>query len=224
MSKIIEQRRDDPDAQAELLDTTRRVEKILADLAVLQAASKLYLLGEPAVLNDLALNDAQRPKVKELTARLGKRWLESFKDFGRLSPAERGRRVLEQARADEAEVNAVLTAPQQARLRQIGLQADGPGAFRDPEVVAALRLTPEQREGIRAIEDEAFFAMMRMMAPPTGPGGPETKPRDRPASERILALLTEVQARRWAEITGPPFQGALAPFPPPFGPPPPARR
>ena len=43
--EIIEQRRDDPDAQADLLDTKRRVEKILADLAVLQAASKLYLLG-----------------------------------------------------------------------------------------------------------------------------------------------------------------------------------
>ncbi len=42
--EIIAQRRDDPDAQADLLDTTRRVEKILADLAVLQAASKLYLL------------------------------------------------------------------------------------------------------------------------------------------------------------------------------------
>jgi serine/threonine protein kinase len=223
--EIIDQRGGDPDAQAELLDTTRRVEKILADLAVLQAASKLYLLGEPAVLDDLALNDAQRPKVKELTARLGKRWLESFKDFGRLSPAERGRRVLEQARADEAEVNAVLNAPQQARLRQIGLQADGPGAFRDPEVVAALQLTPEQREGIRAIEDEAFFAMMRMMAPPTGSGGPETQShRERPANERILALLTEVQARRWAEITGPPFKGALAPFAPPFGPPPPSSR
>ena len=223
--EIIDQRRGDPDAQAELLDTTRRVEKILADLAVLQAASKLYLLGEPAVLDDLALNDAQRPKVKELTARLGKRWLESFKDFGRLSPAERGRRVLEQARADEAEVNAVLTAQQQVRLRQIGLQADGPGAFRDPEVVAALKLTPEQREGIRAIEDEAFFAMMRMMALPTGPASPETQNhRDRPASERILALLTEEQARRWAEMTGLPFKGALAPFPPPFGPPPPSPR
>src|SRR5262249_17282563 len=32
--EFAEQRRDDPDAQAELLDTTRRIEKILADLAV----------------------------------------------------------------------------------------------------------------------------------------------------------------------------------------------
>jgi serine/threonine protein kinase len=222
--EIIEQRRDDPDAQAELLETTRRVQKILADLAVLQAASKLYLLGASDVHDDLGLSADQRTRVKELTARLGKRWVESFNDFSRLTPAERGRRVLEQARADEAEVNAILTRAQQTRLRQIALQSEGPGAFRDPEVVAALRLTPAQRDGIRAIEDEAFFAMMRTIGPPPpGAASPEPRPKERPANERILALLTEEQAQRWEEMTGPPFEGALKPFPPPFGPPPPPR-
>ena len=220
--EFIEQRRDDPDAQAELLDTTRRVEKILADLAVLQAASKLYLLAAAGVHDDLGLNDEQRMKVKELTTRLGKRWIDSFNEFGRLSPAERGRRVLEQSRGDEAEVNAILTAAQQARLRQIALQSDGPGAFRDPEVVAQLRLTPGQRDGIRAIEEEAFFARMRTM----GPGGPppsgaDAGPKERSPNERILGLLTQEQARRWEEMSGAPFQGVLAPFPMPFGPPPP---
>src|SRR5262249_61072486 len=57
--EFIDQRRDDPGAQAELLDTTRRVEQILADLAVLRAAGKLYLLGQPAVLDDLRLDEAQ---------------------------------------------------------------------------------------------------------------------------------------------------------------------
>ena len=219
--EIIEQRRDDPDAQAELLDTTRRVEKILADLAVLQAAGKLYLLGQTAVHDDLGLDGGQRKRAKELTARLGKRWMESFNDLGRLSPAERGRRVVEQARADEAEVNAILTAAQQTRLRQIGLQADGPGAFRDPEVVAKLRLTAEQRERIRAIEDDSFFGWMRMAGFPPRPGGGPEPPMDRPANERILEALTADQVLRWKEMTGEPFKGSLLPSPPPFGPPPP---
>ncbi len=219
--EIIEQRRDDPDAQAELLDTTRRVEKILADLAVLQAAGKLYLLGQTAVHDDLGLDDGQRKNVKELTARLGKRWMESFNDLARLSPAERGRRVVEQARADEAEVNAILTGTQQARLRQIGLQADGPGAFRDPEVAAELGLKPEQRERIRGIEDDAFFSWMRMAGFPPHPGGGPDPSKDRPANERILEALTADQVLRWKEMTGEPFKGSLLPAPPPFGPPPP---
>ena len=48
------------------------MEKILADLAVLQAASKLYLLCQHAVLDDLRLDEQQRTKMKALTARVGK--------------------------------------------------------------------------------------------------------------------------------------------------------
>ncbi len=220
--EIIEQRRDDPDAQAELVDTTRRVEKILADLAVLQAAGKLYLLGQTAVHDDLGLDDGQRKKVNELTARLGKRWMESFNDLARLSPAERGRRVVEQARADEAEVNAILTGAQQVRLRQIGLQADGPGAFRDPEVAARLQLSTEQREQIRAIEDDAFFSWMRMTGFPPHPGGGPDAVKEPPANERILEALKADQVLRWKEMTGEPFKGSLMPSPPPFGSPPPS--
>src|SRR5262249_28980638 len=107
--EFIEQRRDDPGAPAELLDTPRRREKNLADLAVLRAASKLYLLCQPAVLDDLGLNEEQRGRMKKLTARVGKQWRESFQDIGRTLPAERWRRAIEQARDNEADVNAILT-------------------------------------------------------------------------------------------------------------------
>src|SRR5262249_5071142 len=65
--ELIEQRRDDPGAQAELRDTTKRVEKIVADLAVLRAAGQLYLLAQPAVVEDLRLDERQRERMKDLT-------------------------------------------------------------------------------------------------------------------------------------------------------------
>src|SRR5262249_7054640 len=142
-------------------ETKRRVEKILADLAVLRAASKLYLLCQQVVLDDLRLNEAQRAKMKELTARVGKQWVDSLDDIGRVPQTVRRRRLTRHAWANEAAVNAILTPRQQARLRQIGLQSEGPGAFRDPEVVAELKLTAGQRERIRTIEEEALFAWMR---------------------------------------------------------------
>jgi serine/threonine protein kinase len=206
--EFVEQRRDDPEAQAELRDTTRRVQTILADLAVLRAGSKLYLLCQPNVLADLRLNEAQRAQVKELTARGGKWWMESLKDLGRLSSAERGRRALAHARANEADLAAILNPAQQARLRQIGLQSEGAGAFRDPEVVAALKLTAQQRKRIRAIEEEAFFRWMR-----TAWGGPATARKARPARERILEVLTGEQRRRWRRMAGRPLKGGAAPFP-----------
>jgi serine/threonine protein kinase len=215
--EFLEQRRGDARARADLLETKRRVEKILADLAVLRAASQLYLLCQPGVLHDLHLDDRQRPKVKEFCARVGKEWMDSLGEVGRLSPAERGRRAVERARAYEAEVNRLLTPAQQVRLRQIGLQAEGPGAFGEPEVVAELKLTAEQRDKIRTIEEEDFLDRMRRARAGAAPGdsGKVVRGRGKSASERILALLTKEQVRRWRALMGEPLKEAITPFPPP---------
>jgi hypothetical protein len=204
--EFIAQRRDDPDARAELIDTSKRVEKILADLAVLHAASKLYLLCQPAVLDELRLDERQRTKMKALTARVGKEWRDSLRDVGKLSPAQRRRQATARARVNEAAVNAILTAAQQTRLRQIGLQAEGVAAFREPEVVAALALSPRQRERIRTIEEGVLFAWLR----PTAPG--------KPADEQALAVLSREQRRQWRVLTGAPVKGLVNPFAPAVGP------
>jgi hypothetical protein len=208
--EFLEQPRDDPQAQADLLDAKRRVEQVLADLAVLRAASQLYLLCQPAVLDELRLGDEQRPRVKEFYARVGKEWVESLADVGRLSHAERGRWAVERARAYEAEVSGLLTLEQRSRLRQIGLQAEGPGAFSEPEVVAELKLTAEQRDQIRTIEDETLLGWMKGARP----AARESGSRDRPANERIVAVLTDEQVRRWRAMTGEPLRSAITPFPP----------
>jgi hypothetical protein len=213
--ELLAERRDDPGARAELLETTHRVEKILADLAVLQAATHFYLLCQPVVLDDLELAPQQRPRMKELTARMGKDWTDSFRDIGLVSPTERGRRTVARARANEAELNTVLTAAQQNRLKQIGLQSEGPAAFRDPEVAARLRLTPDQRERIRVIEDDAAFGWMRALGriqPGHGEAGQPPDPKERTTEQRLLAVLTDEQARTWRALTGEPVKGPLVPF------------
>jgi hypothetical protein len=212
--EFIEQRRNDPDAQAELRDTTRRVETILADLAVLRAAGELYVLIQPSALDDLRLDDRQRARVAGLSARAGKRWMETFGDPGRRPPpARRVQLALEQARGNEAEVEAILTPPQRSRLRQLALQAEGPGAFREPEVVEALALSPGQRERIRAIEEEFLVGRVRELQ-----SGTAHEDSGKPAVDRILALLTPEQARRWTEMAGEPIRGPLSAFPMPFRP------
>jgi serine/threonine protein kinase len=209
--EFLEQRKDDAKALADLQGAKERVENILADLAVLRAATKLYLLHQPAVIDDLHLDDKQRPKVKEFCARVGKEWLESL----RLPPGERQRRDVERARTYEAEVNVLLTAAQRLRLRQIGLQAEGPVAFGEPEVVAELKLTPKQREQIRTIEEDALFGWMRRPPSGTSDTNKASGGREKSTNERILAVLTEEQNQRWQAMTGAPLKGAIAPFPPP---------
>jgi serine/threonine protein kinase len=216
--EFIEGRRDDPGAQESLLETSRRVEKILADLAALRAAGQLNLLSQPPVLDELRLNEEQRARVRELAAGVAKQWRESFRDVGQVSAAERERRSLEKARANEANLKAVLTPEQLRRLYQIGLQADVVGAFREPEVAAVLGLTDEQRDRIRTIEEQGFRDMLRSFRPDLLPAGADKNPPPKPMppkNERILGLLTEEQSRKWREATGAPFKGPIR-LPSPF--------
>jgi hypothetical protein len=85
-------------------------------------------------------------------------------------------------------------------------------------VTAVLRLTDEQRDRIRTIEDEGFQDMLRSFRPALQPANadkdPAPKPR-RPQNERILELLTEEQTREWREMTGAPCRGPLR-LPTPF--------
>ncbi len=217
--EFIAERQSDADVQAELHDTTRRVETILGDLAVLRAAGQLYLLIQPAALDDLQLDEGQRKKVADLSARAAARWTKTFGDPPRLPPpAERVRIALEQARANESEVDAILTSVQRFRLRQIALQSEGLAAFREPEVVEALGLSHGQREQIRGIEDEAFFGQIRPRR-----SGEAHEDIGRAAMARVLAILAPEQVQRWSELAGDPIRGPLSPFPIPFRPQPEAK-
>jgi serine/threonine protein kinase len=214
--EFIAERRNDPDAQAELLDTTHRVETILADLELLRAAGELYLLAQPSALDDLRLDPEQRRKVADLSARAGKRWVDAFGDPAHMpAPAERVRIVLEQVRTNEGEIDAILTPSQRGRLRQIALQAEGPAAFREPEVVEALVLTPGQRERIRGIEEGTLFRQIREIR---AGRSSDTSTTGSSPIHKILAVLTPEQAQRWREITGTPIRGRLSVFPMPFRP------
>jgi serine/threonine protein kinase len=226
--RFIEERRDDPGAQADLARTKERVQKILADLAVLQGAWQLPLLGKPDVLDDLHLSDEQRTKVGELSSRLDKQWKEAGGGFGHVPPEMRPQRFLELARANEAEVREILDPGQLRRLRQIALQFQGTRAFSDPDVVAKVKLTPDQRERIRAIEAETFFCPPG--PGPRGPGGPPKggpevhEKRMKEANASILALLTPEQVQAWKAMIGEPFTGSVLfrlPFDHPGPPPPP---
>ncbi|HKB02099.1 MAG TPA: serine/threonine-protein kinase [Gemmataceae bacterium] len=244
--ELARQRSDDPAVQAEFTAAGERVKKILEDLAVLEGAGPLFLLNNPEVLDDLPVTDDQRQRLAELNRRLDQTQVELFRDYRQLTPDERKARFLQLARDNEAGVAEILDAKQLARLRQIDLQTKGPGAFREPAVVAALGLTPEQQNRIRAVEADVFLFRVegpRFGPPPRGgppPGPPPGLPPDkfgrhpddlrRAAIDRILGELTEDQRARWRELVGKPFAWRKMDFkpgpfgpgpkgPPPFGPP-----
>ncbi len=207
--EFIEQRRDDRDAQADLEVTRDRVKKIVDDLAVLQGAWQHLLLRDKAVLDDLRLSDEQRVRVADLTRRMDERGPEAFRDYHRLPPDERRRPFLEMVRTTETTLDAILRPEQRQRLRQIVRQLQGASAFREADVIAELKLTAEQRELLRGLESARTPIRLEMRAQ----GTPQPRavlmpaPTRPTAGEAYLEILTDVQKKRWAELTGEPFRG-----------------
>jgi serine/threonine protein kinase len=222
--EFIDRREGNPAAQEELRETKARVEKILADLAALQESRPTPLLHHASVLDDLRLSEEQRKQVRALLDD-GK---SKMMQWGKISPADRERRFVELIRAEDKTVSTILTAEQDRRLRQISWQTQGLAAFRDGQVITALKLSAEQRERIRTIEAESFFGPL---PPSKGMGSrmedfrKNFEKRQNAAREQAIGILTDEQKRTWREMVGPPFTGTVGfgpmpPGPPRFGPPP----
>jgi eukaryotic-like serine/threonine-protein kinase len=231
--QFIDQRRDDPGAQAELAATKEQVKKILDDLTALQGAGPYHLLGIPEVLNDLNASDEQKANIADLNARLDKRLKDSLGGPGQPPNSERPKPILiiaEIAADKETAAKKILTTDQIRRLKQIDLQVKGAFAFHDPDVVAALKLTAEQKAKIWTIEGNSFIGP----PPEWGRGGPgghrggggpgkpsgsgpgdmrRNSDRDgRSLTDQILDVLTAEQLARWKEMKGEPFKGKMMPF------------
>lgn len=219
--EFIELRGEQPDAQADLGITRDRVMKILADLALMQARSQMFLLRETPVLDDLKASPEQRTRIAEVTARLEDRRHEGFWPMRESSSSDHRQRLLAIARENEAALAEILDADQLRRLPQIALQCQGPRALWDPDVSSRLKLTAEQKDRMRRVEAETFS---RDDVRP-GPMNRRTlEEKIKIALQRMLDVLTPTQLGKWQEMTGKPYEGpmfaARPPGPPgPQGPP-----
>lgn len=92
-----------------------------------------------------------------------------------------------QTKATNEEIEAILSKEQMARLKQVGLQLQGPQAILAPEFAEEMDLSAEQIAGIKNLK---------------------------PGEDRALAaILDKDQRAKWREKIGKPFKGKL-PMPP----------
>ena len=202
---FVAQRSGNPSSQAELVAAQERLKKMLNDLTVLEGAGQVIVLADRRVQDDLALNDAQRTKIAALAEDFTERRLASLHNFRELSSPDRRSRFLELARANDGVMRKTLTSAQLQRLEQITLQLHGPTVFSQPEIVARLGLTDEQRQKIRQIEREAFAPAWNRGEEPHGEGPPPDGGRHgamEGVMEKALAVLKPEQLAEWRKLTG----------------------
>jgi len=190
------------------LEYRKALSSIYFNLDLLRGGGQLRLLSQKSVQGDLKLSEDQVQTVKQLVDRRHER----FRGLRDLSLDEWDKKLVELT-AQEQAVADLLRTDQVQRLQQIVVQQQGIWAFGEPEVAAALRLTADQREKIRAILDETT----RSRGEPHGPGGfrPDWGRRTeefwKKARERIQNVLSPEQKSQWQEMTGAPFKGELRP-------------
>jgi serine/threonine protein kinase len=188
---------------------------IYNSLGQFRGGSKLFLLSHKSVQDDLHVTDEQRQRITPLDE--ARR--EAFHEFRHRSPEE-FRRKLDELNAQEKLLDGILSPEQSARLSQIELQRRGTLAFNDPAVANALALSPEQKQKVRMIQDEAVASLGDQPRP--GPRGKKSDDWGKALKEQLLGVLTDEQKAKWKELTGEPFKGEIRHGPSGgHGPPPP---
>ncbi|MCE9546720.1 MAG: serine/threonine protein kinase [Planctomycetia bacterium] len=179
---------------------------IYSRLALLRGGRQLSLLVQKPVQDDLQLTPQQRSEIE----RLDTDRRTALASSGHLT-VEQWRKRFEELAAQDKSLSELLNSSQTERLRQIALQLRGHDAFTDPEVAAALKLSPEQIQKIRALRDEARRSLFATGRPGDQRAEDWKQAREgwRKISDKIVGTLSDEQRTQWQAMTGEPFKGKL---------------
>ncbi|HEY2838992.1 MAG TPA: hypothetical protein VGJ26_07580, partial [Pirellulales bacterium] len=108
------------------------------------------LLGNASVQEELKLDDKQKEKIKEFTAKQR----EAQQGLRDLDQEERRAKMQELNKHAESFAKEVLTPEQNKRIQQIVIQTAGLRAFAMENVAKELKLTDEQKEKIKTLSDD----------------------------------------------------------------------
>jgi Spy/CpxP family protein refolding chaperone len=197
------------------------------------------MAGDPSVQKELKLTAAQQQQLLKFIQEYGVGQQRVYNAWG----ADDSDAAVEKYQAEldrlsdvlANRVLGVLTPEQRTRVRQIGLQLVGIGAFQDEGLATELNLSPEQRERIggilKALEarSEEFDAKLGARLEALGEPKSEAQALDferkrmailkemdaeRQALERevaaaeaqVTAVLSPEQKARWEQLRGTPFK------------------
>src|SRR5262249_48622552 len=117
------------------------------------------LLMNPDVQQELKLSEEQITKAKEIGQQIREKHKDDFaklKDTPKEQAREKFQELFKTINGEtEKALKDVLKPEQQKRLKQLELQARGVDAFTDSEIQTSLKLTDEQKEKIKTLNEDA---------------------------------------------------------------------
>jgi Spy/CpxP family protein refolding chaperone len=169
------------------------------------------LLTNKSVQEELKLDDAQKKKVEEVSKKIRELMTEKTKGIAREDLREKMPAIMKEINAESTKLLADCLKPEQTkRYKQIQLQQQGTRAFSSEEVQTALKLTTEQKDGIKKIGEDARKAIEEQtkdLERTDFQKRTEIRNKVNKESEgKIAATLTSEQKKTWTEMVGEKFE------------------
>jgi Spy/CpxP family protein refolding chaperone len=181
----------------------------------------ITLLQSKSVQEELKLAPDQIQKIREIPQSIYDKHREELEAAQKLEGEARRERVpkiLLTINDEASKAQEELLNPQQKnRLKEITVQQSGPRAFLDQEVQKTLNLTDEQKDKIKTINEnfqkQEFEIFPRRGGGRASPGRGGYQERfeksdalRKESVDKILAILTDDQKKKYKEMTGMPFE------------------
>jgi Spy/CpxP family protein refolding chaperone len=178
------------------------------------------LLTNKGVQKELKVTDEQASKLETLAQETRDKQREAFEKLQDLPQEERREKFQALAVTMNADIrkglDGILKPEQVKRFEQIQVQQAGSNAFNTPRVVAALKLTDDQKSKIQAINDGLNQSMRDLREEfQSDREGAMKKMTDarKQASDKAIAVLTDSQKSTWKDLTGEPYEVKFEPRP-----------
>ncbi len=172
------------------------------------------LAARPDVQTELKLSADQKTKVQAISDKMREERRAAFQGGGGGGGQDMQARMAEMQKMSakyDAEVLAVLTPEQTARIKQLAVQMAGANYPMGEEGQKALGVTSDQQSKLRALQDKQREAMMALMERMRNQEldfqsmGAEREKMDKIMAEEVGKILTAEQKAKWEELKGKAF-------------------
>lgn len=172
-----------------------------------EGAIQVMLLRQQSVRDELKLTDDEAKKIHEFADR---QWKKAQHIHEKLEAKEHHAKYEDMTKENDRFIHEILEPAQLKRLNGITMQVAGLLWVTHPEVAAELKLTDEQKQKAKVLQQEARDEMHDLIHVQTKEGRDEKLAQLRQTSrKRLDSLLTDEQKARWKEMAGEPFRGSL---------------
>jgi len=178
---------------------------------------RVSLASLPEVQAELKLNDEQKSLADTLQEQLNEDRRELFQSGGGDWDAMREKMEKMNGEAT-AKLVETLDAGQQKRLTEIYVQANGPNALGDKEVMDQLKISDEQNKQLEEAREENRYAFMDARQDFQGMTDEERREASaelqEEGDERLLKSLNEEQREQFSKLGGEELEYDLTPLMP----------